>query len=194
MDLWNEKSVETVYGWLRVLVILVAMPAVVSALILIIQGNSIFLVPISPPPGIPPFLIVSPLTITLNLVTVVSTVTTFTLLLTAIFLISLAGVAIVGWYIAFLSFVRYTPGYNNFGDVKRRMSHLLHGTRKDKEKLTLFAGAHVTIHIVFTLFFVTRIALIFPKSPLELIGALLLILYAIIIIPSYNYLKDTLNR
>ena len=196
MDLWDELKIESVYRRLRMLAVVFLVPINVSLLEVIIQGNSKIFIPIVMGGAIPLQVItISPLAITfLTPSTVVPTVTVSTLLLTAVFLISLAGATMVGWYMAFISFVRYTPGYNNFADVKRGINRLLHGTRKDKGMLALFTAVLISIYIGFSLSFVVDFAYIFPDDPLIPIAILCFLFAGVTVIPSWNYVKDALNR
>ncbi|MEX2722483.1 MAG: hypothetical protein Q6367_001205 [Candidatus Freyarchaeota archaeon] len=181
------------YGRLLALGILISIPVVVSALYLIQMGSPSIVVPLLNlvPPQI---LVVSPLTIS-NGPNTVPIVTSFTLLLTLVSLICVAlDFIIAGWYLPFIRFVRYTPGYNTFGNVKRGINSLLKGTKKDKEMLTLFAAVTIGFYLSFAFFFVVFVAKIFPNYLLLLPVIPLLLFSGLTYRPCKKYMENALRH
>lgn len=196
LDLWNEVKIESVYRRLKAVAIIFLVPINISLFELIIMDNSkTFLYFFMKGPIPLQVVIISPLYLSLSIpVVTMPTVTLSTLLLTTIFLISLAGATIVGWYLSIVSFVRYTPGYNTFGDVKRGISRLLHGTGKDKGMLALFTAVLMSFYTAFALGFVVYFAYIFPDDLLIPVAIMCLIFATVSVLPSWNYVKAALNR
>jgi len=173
--------------------ILISIPVVVSALYLIQMNSPSIVIPLLNlvPPQI---LVVSPLTIS-NGPNTVPIINSFTLLLTLVSLICVAlDFIIAGWYLSFISFVKYTPGYNNFGNVKRGINSLLKGTKRDKEMLTLFAATTIGFYLSFALFFVIFVAKIFPNYLLLLPAIPLLLFSGLTYRPCKKYMENALQR
>ncbi|MFB0563119.1 MAG: hypothetical protein ACETWM_18110 [Candidatus Lokiarchaeia archaeon] len=134
MNFWDETSIGKVYGRLRILAVIVGIPGVASFLQLISLDSYKFFLFFQTKPTLPALAVfISPLEVTVNWGYDVPTGNPYTLLLTAIFLASFAGVAFLNWCMFFVRAARYTPGYNTFGDVKRAIRSLLPGARKGQE-------------------------------------------------------------
>ncbi|MEM3563317.1 MAG: hypothetical protein QXR19_08820 [Candidatus Jordarchaeaceae archaeon] len=194
MNFWNEADIETVYRRLRMLAVLFAFPGVVSTYELIVLGNSKIFIPFVMGGALPLLIVaVSPLELSINMTTNIPLVAEFTLFLTAVFMVSLAGALVSIWYQSIVRSVMYIPGYKTFGDVKGGIASLIRGKVEGRKMLALFIVITIATYVGFTLFFVTRIAKLFLDSPLELVAALCFFIVAVAYIPVYRFLEQGLK-
>ncbi|MFB0563781.1 MAG: hypothetical protein ACETWM_21500 [Candidatus Lokiarchaeia archaeon] len=199
MDFWNETNVESVYRRLRVLAFVFVLPAVASMYYLLsLDSSKIFL--LFQTKGLPVnfhFAVISPLEVEIPTLSpqAVSTGNPLALLLTAVFVAFLAGTFILTWYASLVHLVRYTSGYNTFGDVKSGIKSIFRGPWRDKNKrmLTLFSAMLIAFYAAIVLFFLFAVAKIIPDLLLGVIAVLFGIFVVVVYYPVRMFLRRGLQ-
>ncbi|MHA1362545.1 MAG: hypothetical protein ACTSP1_08415 [Candidatus Freyarchaeota archaeon] len=192
MSFWDDRKLGAVYNWLMVLGTVLAIPAVVSALYLIQMSAPVAVVPLLDlrPPQI---LILTPMAIS-NGPTTFPVLSPFTLLLATIFLVCVGvDLLVIGWHLSFIRLARYTPGYNTLADLKKGISSLTHGTRRDRLMLTLFAAAITGLYVSFALFFLVATGIV-PNHLLLIPVIPLILLSGFAYNPCRRHIEEALRR
>lgn len=194
LNFWNETNIESVYKRLRVLVIIFLLPGVASMYYLLSLDSYKIFLPFQTK-GLPVnlhFAVISPLEVEIPTLSpqAVPTGDPFTLLLTATFVASLAGTFILIWCASIVQLVRYTSGYNTFGDVKSGIRSIFHGPWRDRNKrmLTLFSAMIIAFYVAIVSFFLYFIAKIIPDLLLGMIAVLCIIFVAVVFYPVRMFL------
>lgn len=170
MKFWDETSIGKVSRRFWVLSIVVGIPGLASLFQLIGLDSYKLFLPFQTK-GLPAnlnFAIISPLEVTFPTLSpsAVPAGDPYILLLTIVFLASIAGVIFLQWFRFFMQAAKYTPGYNTFGDVKRALRSLLPRagnnrrmvTREDKRMITLYTMGMIAFYVGLAIAFVLIIA------------------------------------
>ena len=200
MGFWNGVNVERVYGRLRVLALVFALPAAASTLYLLgLDSSKIFLLFQTAErfPTSLHFAVISPLEVEIPTLSpqALPTGNPITLILTPVFAASLAGASILTWYASIVHLVRYTPGYNTFGDVKSGVRSILRGPWRDRNKrmLTLLSAMLIAFYVAIVTFFLYFIAKIILNLTIALIAVPCMIFVALVYYPVRMFLQRGLQ-
>ncbi|MEM2958114.1 MAG: hypothetical protein QW261_07485 [Candidatus Jordarchaeaceae archaeon] len=199
MDFWNKTNVESMYRRLRVLTFVFALPAAATMYYLIsLDSSKIFLIFQIKELFISlHFAVISPLKLEIPTLSpqALPLGNPLALMLTAVFMAFLAGAFILSWYASIVHLVRYTPGYNNFGDVKRGVKSIFRGPWRDRNKrmLTLFSVMLVAFYVAIVSFFLYFIAKIILDLTIALIAVPCMIFVAIVFFPVRMFLERGLE-
>ena len=200
MGFWNGVNVERVYGRLRVLAFVFALPAAASMLYLLgLDSSKIFLLFQTAErfPTSLHFAVISPLEVEIPTLSpqALPTGNPITLILTPVFAASLAGASILTWYASIVHLVRYTPGYNTFGDVKSGVRSILRGPWRDRNKrmLTLLSAMLIAFYVAIVTFFLYFIAKIILNLTIALIAVPCMIFVALVYYPVRMFLQRGLQ-
>jgi len=200
LGFWNGMNVEKVYRRLRVLAVVFALPAAASMLYLLgLDSSKIFLLFQTAErfPTSLHFAVISPLEVEIPTLSpqALPTGNPITLILTPVFAASLAGASILTWYASIVHLVRYTPGYNTFGDVKSGVRSILRGPWRDRNKrmLILLSAMLTAFYAAFVSFFLFAIAKIIPDLLLGVISVLCGIFAAVVHYPVRKFLQRGLQ-
>ncbi len=199
LDFWNKMNVESVYRRLRVLAFVFVLPAAASMYYLLSLDSSKIFLPFQTK-GLPVnfhFAVISPLEVEIPTLSpqAVSTGNPFALLLTAVFVTFLAGTFILTWYASLVHLVRYTSGYNTFGDVKSGVRSIFRGSWRDRNKrmLTLFSAMLIAFYVAIVSFFLYFIAKIILDLTIALIAVPCMIFFAVVFVPVCIFLERGLE-
>ncbi|MFB0561141.1 MAG: hypothetical protein ACETWM_07990 [Candidatus Lokiarchaeia archaeon] len=170
MRFWDETSIGKVSRRLWVLSIVVGIPGLASLFQLIGLDSYKFFLPFQTK-GLPVnlnFAVISPLEVMFPTLSpsAVPAGDPYVLLLTIVFLASIAGIFFIHWCRFFMQAAKYTPGYNTFRDVKSALRSLLPGagknrrmfTREDNYVIKFSAFSMIAGYIGIAIFFVIAIA------------------------------------
>ncbi len=188
-NVWNESDTKKVSRWLFVGAAIAFILGAGCAIILLMGiFNRFYIISIIFSMNIPIFVTVNPYGVIINSTMVYPIVTGFTMSIIVIATIFVSLFFIILSYATFVRYFKSIRGYESFGEVKRAINAVTHGSKIDKTMVILHMAAIISLAIGFVITWLGPLELI-SRIQTAIIGFPIIILALVGIFISERYIK-----